>query len=155
LTVDQAKAVTENYRALELDNMAKVKVAHATEVEGVQKEWGTEYDTKVQTARAALNAAGLTAEQVKRMEYAIGPAATVKAMEFFGRNYLEATPPGSAARTKESFNSMTPQAALSRMDTLQGDKEFQARYQNNDPKVRAGAIEEMDKLAQLAVNAKA
>ena len=154
LTVDQAKAVTDNYRALELDRVAKTKEAHATEVEGIKKEWGTEYDGKVETARAALNAAGLTPAQVKAMEYAIGPAATVKAMEFFGRNYKEAGPPGTDQRTNSGFNSMTPQAALSRMDALRGDPEFQARYNHNDPKVRGVAIEEMDKLAQLAVNAK-
>lgn len=156
LSSDQAKAVAESYKALEADGTKRALEAHQTEVEGLTKEWGDKFASNVETGRAALKAANLTNDQVAKIEMAIGPAAAAKAFEFFGRNYTEAGPPGSETRGGTGgFNGMTPAAALSRMDQLRGDTQFQSRYSSNDPKVRGAAIEEMDALAKLAVNAKA
>jgi hypothetical protein len=156
LSGDQAKAVAESYKALEADATKKALEAHQTEVEGLTKEWGDKFASNVETGRAALKAANLSNDQIAKIEMAIGPAAAAKAFEFFGRNYTEAGPPGSETRGGTGgFNGMTPAAALSRMDQLRGDTQFQARYSSNDPKVRGAAIEEMDALAKLAVNAKA
>ncbi|MBK9156742.1 MAG: hypothetical protein IPM11_01200 [Micropruina sp.] len=152
LTSAQAKAVTENYRALELDAMQRLKSTHATEVEGVQKEWGAQYDHKVEVAKAALKAAALPEAQVKAIESAIGPAAAAKMFEFFGRNYVEAGPPGGDTRSAPGFSNLSPAAAAQKMDQLRLDQNFMARYGNPDPKIRAAAMAEMDALAKIAVN---
>jgi hypothetical protein len=154
LTVDQAKFVTEQYRAFELDTIKKMQDDHATQVEGLQKEWGDKYDGNVETARAALKAAGFSDDEARKMEYAIGPAAFAKKFEFFGRNYKEAAPPGTETRTAQGFNTLTPVQAQQKMETLRADPNFMQRYDSPDPKVRAQAIQEMDDLAKLAVNAK-
>ena len=152
LTADQAKAVTDSYRAMELDAAQKVETQHASEVEGLQREWGADFDKKVETAKAAAKAAGMQEDHVKRLELALGPASATKILEFFGRNYVEAGPPGNETRTKPGFESVTPAAAKQKMDQLRADPNFMARYENHDPKVRAAAIQEMDDLAKLAVN---
>jgi hypothetical protein len=154
LTADQAKAVTESYKALELDAVQRVQTEHAQQVEGLQKEWGAQFDRKVEVAKAALKAAGITEAQTKAVESALGPATAAKAFEFFGRNYAEAGPPGNETRTAPGFTNLTPAAASQKMDQLRGDPNFMARYDHADPKVRAQAIEEMDALAKIAVNAK-
>jgi hypothetical protein len=155
LTVDQAKAVTQNYKAMELDNAQNLEVQHAREVEGLQREWGARYDQSVQVAKSATAAAGLTEEHIKLVEGAIGPNAAVKMFEFFGRNYTEAGPPGSEQRTNQGFSGQTPGGAVQRMAQLRADPNFMSRYGNSDPGIRAAAMQEMDNLAKLAVNVKA
>jgi hypothetical protein len=155
LTKDQAKAVTDNYRAMELDLAQKTEVQHAQQVEALQQEWGGQFDRRVETGRAATKAAGLTEQHVKAIELALGPASAAKMFEFFGRNYVEAGPPGNDQRGGSSFNNVTPAGAKQKMDQLRADPNFTARYHSPDPKVRAAAIQEMDALAAVAVNAKA
>lgn len=154
LSKAQAKAVTESYKAAELDAVNEMNTRHANEVEGLQKEWGAEFDAKVETGKAATKAAGLADEHVRAIEKALGPASAAKMFEFFGRNYLEARPPGNENRTTPSFQNMNPAQAQQKIDQLYQDRNFMARYNHHDPKVRAGAMEEMDALAKLAVNAK-
>ncbi|MEN6527596.1 MAG: hypothetical protein ABFD65_14025 [Candidatus Polarisedimenticolia bacterium] len=155
LTKDQAKAVTESYRAMELDAAQKVETQHAQQVEALQQEWGGQFAQRVETAKAATKAAGLTEQHVKAIEMAIGPASAAKLFEFFGRNYVEAGPPGNEQRGNPSFSSVTPASAKQKMDALRADPNFMSRYNSADPKVRAGAIQEMDDLAKVAVNLKA
>lgn len=155
LTKAQAAAVTESYKAAELDAVQKVQQAHAQEVEGLQAEWKEKFDQKVEVAKAGIKAAGLTEAHVKAIESALGPSSAAKMFEFFGRNYVEASPPGNESRSAPSFQNMNPVAAAQKMEQLRADPNFMKRYEHSDPKVRAGAMDEMDKLAQLAVNAKA
>jgi hypothetical protein len=155
LTTEQAKAVTDSYRAMELDAEQKMEVQHAQQVEALQQEWGGQFDQKVETAKAAVKAAGLTEQHTKAIELALGPASAAKLFEFFGRNYVEGGPPGNDQRMNPTFNDVTPGAAKQKMDQLRADPNFMARYNSPDPKVRAGAIQEMDNLAKVAVNVKA
>lgn len=155
LTKPQASAVTEAYKALELDKMQELKTQHADQVEALQKEWKDDFDKKVEVAKAASKAAGLTPEHVKALEFALGPASATKMLEFFGRNYIEAGPPGGDTRSQPGFGGVTPAAAQSKIDQLRNDPAFMARYGHSDPTIRAKAIEEMDNLSRIAVNAKA
>lgn len=155
LTASQAKGMAEWYRAVELDAVQKVQQAHAQEVDGLQNEWKDKFDQNVETAKAAIKAAGMTDAHVKGIENALGPASAAKLFEFFGRNYIEASPPGGDTRTPPGFQNMNPAAAESKMEQLRADPNFMARYAHSDPKIRAGAIDEMNRLAQIANNAKA
>jgi 3-oxoacyl-ACP reductase-like protein len=155
LNTAQAKAVTESYRAYELDLAQQVEKQHGDQVEALQKEWGEKFSTKLTTAKSAIKAVGFDDTHAKAIELAIGPAAAARMFEFFGRNYAEGSPPGNDQRGAPGFSSVTPAAAQQKMTQLRADPNFQARYRNTDPKIRAAAIEEMDMLAKVAVNASA
>ena len=155
LTKTQAKGITDLYKAAELDAVNAVTERHATEVEGLQTEWGQKFDEKVEVGKAAVKAAGLTTEHTLAIEKALGPASAAKMFEFFGRNYVEGSPPGNEQRTTPSFANMNPAQASAKIDQLYQDQNFMARYSNQDPKIRATAMEEMEALSRLAVNAKA
>lgn len=91
------------------------------------------------------------------IEKALGPASAAMMFEFFGRNYVEGSPPGNQQRTTPSFANMNPAQAAQKIGCA-GDCSTVAhalRYNHHDPKVRASAMEEMEGLAKLAVNAKA
>lgn len=151
----QAQMVAELYRAAELDSVQKVRQQHATEIEGLEREWGQQFEQKVEVGKAAARAAGMPEEDIKAAEAAWGPAKAAKYFEFFGRNYVEAQPPGAENRTQTpGFAQHTPATAKAKMDALYADKLFMDRYNNPDPKIRAVAMAEMDALAKLAVNAK-
>ena len=151
----QAQMVAELYRAAELDAVQKVQQMHADEVEGLQKEWGQQYEQRVEIAKHGVKAAGLDDAAVKAIEAAMGPGRAAKMFEFFGRNYVEAGPPGTDTRTSNpGFAQHTPATAKAKMDALYADKNFMDRYNHGDPKIRAQAMAEMDALAKLAVNAK-
>jgi hypothetical protein len=156
LSTKQAEVLTKVYKAAELDQLASIKEKHADQVESLQKEWGDGYDGKVEVARAAIKAAGLEAADIKRAENSMGPLKFTKMMEFFGRNYTEAGPPPTETRDGAgniSMSKLTPGQANEKMMLLRADKNFIDRYNNNDPRIREGAMKEMDALAKIAVQA--
>jgi hypothetical protein len=150
LTADQAKAVTSAYAAYELTQKQALEEQHATQVDTLKGEWGVKFDTNIETGRAALKAAGFTQDEIKALEIAVGPYSAAKKFEFFGRNYVEAGPPGNEQRSKPGFNDVTPAAAKQKMTQLRADPNFMARYGHKDPKIRLDAMNEMDKLAEIA-----
>ena len=154
LTATQAKGVTDWYRAMELDKQQADEKFVKDEETALRTEWGDKFDTNRETARAATKAAGMTDEDVEKMVGAIGPAKASKVLEFFGRNYVEAGPPGEAGRGAPGFSNVTPASAQQRIDQLWTDPNFMQRYNNPDPKIREGAMTEMDNLSKVAVNAK-
>ena len=150
----QAAAVASGYQEAERALVERVQAEHRQGIEALRTEWGAEFDHRVQIARTACGAAGMSQDDVAALESAIGPARAAKVLEFFGRNYVEGEPPGPGAARLKGFGQMTPVSAQQKMDSLRNDPNFMQRYDSNDPKVRAAAIEEMDALARLAVNAK-
>ena len=154
LTVGQAKAVTDAYQALELEQAQALEKRDADEKAALEKEWGAEYTQKVEVAKRGIAAAGLSEEEVRRLELAVGPARATKMLEFFGRNYVEGQPLGGKSEPG-GFGSLNPAQAQQKINELYRDQLFMSRYNNPDPKVRAGAMAEMEELAKLAVNAKA
>lgn len=153
LTASQAKAVSEAYLAAELEQVQELDKRDVTEKAALETEWGAEYTNKVEVAKRAIASAGLTSEEVRSLELAVGPARATKMLEFFGRNYVEGKPlDGAAAPT--GFGDLNPVQAKSKMDALYGDAAFMDRYNNKDPKIRAVAQAEMETLSKLAINAK-
>lgn len=154
LNPTQAAAVAASYQEAERALVERVQAEHRQGIEALRTEWGAEFDHRVQIARSACGAAGMSQEDVAALESAMGPARAAKVLEFFGRNYVEGEPPGPGAARLKGFGQMTPVSAQQKMESLRNDPNFMQRYDSNDPKVRAAAIEEMDALARLAVNAK-
>lgn len=149
LTSEQATAMSQWYQAAELDRITEITTRHADEVQGLQKDWGANFDGNINTARAGWTAGGFTPEQIKAMEYAVGPNAFAKGFEKIGQSFKEAGPPGNDTRGASGFQNLTPDAARARQTQLRSDPAFMARYNHSDPAMRAGAIEEMSKLAAI------
>lgn len=154
LTKAQAAAVTKAYQAFELDQAQQLEQDNVRQIEALKKEWGGDYETKLEVGRAAAKAAGLSEQELKAMELAVGAARAARMLEFFGRNYVEGSPPDNNSRSNNGFGGLSPAQAKSRIEQLYQDKEFMARYSNNDPKVRAVAMEEMETLQKVAANVK-
>lgn len=154
LNPTQAAAVAAGYQEAERALVERVQAEHRQGIEALRTEWGADFEHRVQIARSACGAAGMSQEDVAALESAMGPARAAKVLEFFGRNYVEGEPPGPGAARLKGFGQMTPVSAQQKMTALRNDPNFMQRYDSNDPKVRAAAIEEMDALARLAVNAK-
>lgn len=154
LSTNQAKAVTEAYQAAELEQAQALEQRDATEKAALEKEWGAEYTQKVEIAKRGIAAAGLSEEEVRRMELAVGPARATKMLEFFGRNYTEAQPLDGGQRAQNGFGALNPAQAQSKINELYSDTNFMARYNNPDPKVRAVAASEIEELTKQAINAK-
>lgn len=152
LTVDQAKNVTDAYRAAELDAAKAAQDFIKTDEEGLRKEWGDKFDANRETARAAIKAAGLTDADVETIVGAVGPSKMSKIFEFYGRNYVEASPPGQEGRSAPGFGSVTPASAQAKIDQLYADKNFMDRMGHADPRIREGAMMEIDALTRVAVN---
>lgn len=152
LTVNQAKAVTEAYQAVELEQAQQIDQRDQREKADLEKEWGADYTQKVEVAKRGIAAAGLTTEEVRSLELAVGPARATKMLEFFGRNYTEARPLDGAPST--GFGGLNPAQAQTKINELYGDANFMSRYNNPDPKIRAAAMTEIENLSKLAINAK-
>ena len=154
LSTGQAKAVTEAYQAAELEQAQALEQRDATEKAALEKEWGAEYTNKVEVAKRGIAAAGLSDEEVRRMELAVGPARATKMLEFFGRNYTEAQPLDGGQRQQGGFGALNPTQAQAKINELYGDANFMSRYNNPDPKIRAVAASEIEELSKQAINAK-
>lgn len=155
LTVDQAKAVTEAYRAQELDAVTQVQQQFKQQEDDLRRDWGAEFDQKLEIGKAAVRAAGMTDDEAQLIAGALGPLRAAKIMEFFGRNYQEGTPPGRDQRGSSTLGHMTPAAAEAEITKKYADPAFMARYGHRDPAIRTAAAQEMEQLMALAVNAKA
>lgn len=154
LTGDQAKTVAEAYRAAELDAVQKVQQEFAKQTEDLKRDWGDKYDHNIEIGKAAVQAAGLTKDEVELISGAIGPMRAAKVMEFFGRNYNEGQPPGRDTRTNSTLGHMTPAGAEAEIAKLYNDPAFMARFGHRDEAIRAGAMKEMEALNEVAIRAK-
>lgn len=153
LTGDQAKAVTQAYQAAELEAAQEIEQRDVRDKAALETEWGAEYTQKVEIAKRGISAAGLSPEEVRNLELALGPARATKMLEFFGRNYIEAKPLEGAP--SGGFGALNPAQAQAKINELYGDAQFMSRYNNPDPKIRAQAMTEIENLTKLAINAKA
>ncbi len=154
LTTSQAKTVSEAYQALELDEAKKHQDFVKRDTDALKADWGAKFDGNLEVARAAQKAAGLAPEDVQALEGSIGPAKFLMVMEFFGRNYVDGSPPAQGGRDAPSFSQTTPAAAQAKIDQLRSDPNFMARMAHGDPKIREAAMMEMNELSKVAVNAK-
>lgn len=153
LTADQAKGVTDWYRAMELDLIKQQNDRLADGEANLKKEWGAEFEQKREVARAAWTAAGIDKDTIDKLT-SVDPVSVGKMMEFFGRNYVESGPPGEQGRATPGFGNITPAAAAAKVDQLYNDPNFMARYNSPDQKIRDAAMAEMDALSKVAINAK-
>lgn len=158
-TAKQAKAAIEYQQALVLDQETKFEAEDAARMAELKKEWGGQFDQKLETARAAMKAANFTEDEINVLRRAMTDAGLVRKFEFFGRNYVEAQPLGAAGpddgqRLAPGFRSMSPAQAKATLDEWYQDDKKIALRTSKIKEVREKAEAEVSELTKLAENAK-
>jgi len=113
------------------------------DVNGMKKDWGNQFEPKVEMGRRAASQFGLDAAALESLERAMG---TRKASEFLvkvGESFAEAPMVHAQAAPPQA---MTPQTATAEINRLKADPEWGKKYYDGDPAARA----EMQRLIRLS-----
>lgn len=105
----------------------------ATEAElgKLRAEWGARFEESSKAAESAAGKVGLSPDQWKAIEGAIGPMAARKAFGLIASRVLEGGPPLKDDGGGSGFGG-TPEAARMMLDQLEGDTAFMAKYLGGD-----------------------
>jgi hypothetical protein len=136
--------------AAEKAKVEQFQVDSAAEVSALQGEWGDNFDKNLELGRRAAKAAGLDGDALNRIELAVGTGTMLKAMAEFGKQYAEFEAPKPGQQGKPSQFAESIESAKTKIDNLNKDAEFQARYLSPNPAVRQKAIDEMEALLKVA-----
>ena len=115
-----------------------------SELEGVKKEWGGEYEQRVELARRAGREVGLTEQEGTALVHAFGTKRALEVMHFFGKQMGENKVAGMSQPGQSGFG-MNKEDASSRIDNLKRDKAWTARYLQGDTAARL----ELSKLLEI------
>lgn len=154
LDAQQAKTVASKY--LEMEGALQAKedadfiAASNADVQTLATELGGKFEDTMEVARRAtqfaMKEAGLKAEDLDKLERAIGTKTMLTMFSKFGNMGLEATAlngeGGKAFETKEY--------ALAQIAKLRTTPEFLTRYQSTNQEIRNTAIAEMEKWQKQA-----
>lgn len=155
LTTKQAKALAEKWNELSGSLVEQQEAAFQQKVDAeyaaLQKEWGVAAAQNEEIARRAAikfsKEVGIDGDMYDAMERAVGTAKLIKLFHAVGSSFQEGTFVSSDAL---SGGKMTPAQADAKIKSKFIDQEFMARYTNQDPNIRQGAIEEMKRLQEMA-----
>lgn len=128
----------------------RVKQKMDAEMGTLKSEWGQEFDARSELGRRSGREFGVTEDQFKAIEGAIGTAATMKMFHSIGTKLAEPKNLESDQGQGTSFG-MTPEQAKQRIVALQGDKDWIGRYLAGGKNESA----EMTRLQQAAYQEKA
>lgn len=102
----------------------------AEEHKALQTEWGAAYEKELSVAKRAANELGVKPEVIDQLESVMGFAGVMKMMQSIGSKFSEGSFVMGAAPAFGGV--MTPQQALSEINTLRGDSEFIRKYSQGD-----------------------
>jgi hypothetical protein len=139
-----AKEWTEMQMAKQQAEVEKAQQQATLDHETLKKEWGAEYNTRVQMANAAMRAAGITPEEGLKLEMALGVGRAAKIMSELGKSHMEA--PVHRSDDAATKFGITPEEARGKITALKGDKAWTQRYIDGDTSAR----EEFNRLHQIA-----
>jgi len=147
LTAKQAKALVDWNNEFATTAGAKSQEAYkqavAQQDAELRKEWGQAYDQEIGSAKNAAAALGIKPEEIDKLEQSLGFAGLMKVMANIGKRIGEDTfVSGGGSNT----GAMTPAGAKARVQQLQGDKEWTAKYLSGNIEARA----EMERLMRFA-----
>lgn len=142
---------------LEADKKAEAAfdAQSVTDLKDLAAEYGDKFDDNMELGRRALHAAkeqaGLDDTAIPQIERAIGTKAMLKLFHTFGKNMTEApAPDGTKSADGAAQFQASPAAAKAKIQSLQQDSAFMARYLSPNPGERAKAIAEMESLQKVA-----
>lgn len=148
LTDRQAKVITDKWN--EYISGSKVKQDEALQQsiaqqnEELRREWGSAYDQELGSAKNAAIALGMKQEQIDKLENSLGFSGLMKMMANIGKRIGEDK--FVSGEGVGGNGAMTPAMAKSRIQQLQGDKEFTAKYLAGNVQSKA----EMERLHAFA-----
>ena len=122
---------------------AAALAANKAQSDALALEWGMGLEGNKRIAGTAVKALGLDEPTLTKMEDALGYDGLYKLLHNFGSKFQEDRLLGTGQASE--FGS-SPEAAKSEITKLAGDKEFQAKLQHRDPRVRAPALEKWEEL---------
>ena len=98
----------------------------ATELESLKKDWGGEYDTRVEVARRVSREAGLTEDEGVGLVHALGARRALEIMHFFGKSFSENKVAG-LSQQGQGFG-MNKAEAQDKISELKRDQAWTQRY---------------------------
>jgi hypothetical protein len=127
LSTKQAAALFDDYNAMTGGAMTEQSeaagVKSAAEMQSLQKEWGSAFDQKVATGKAAVKAFGVDDATIDRLQEGMGLAGVLKFFDAVGSKIGEKG--FVAGDTSTGFGALTP-----------GEAERQLREMDSDPEKR-------------------
>lgn len=122
--------------------------ADAADLAGLRSEWGAKYDEHVELGRRAGREFGLSEDEFTAVQRALGSGKTLKLFARIGEKMAEPGRFDAGGGSSPGF-SMTPDGARARLNALQADKDWAAKYMNGD----VAARQEAERLAKIIAGA--
>lgn len=139
LTPQQAQTVSDEWNAYAAKQqqtlMEQFTQQNDAELAALTSKWGDELNANKADGQRAMQALGLSAEAIAKIEANVGSAAVVELLATLGKKTREGgLISGSLTYDANNPASMTKEQAAARIGELQNDTAFMAAYTNkNDP----------------------
>lgn len=124
---------------------AKFEQQSAVDLQDLKKEWGQAFDAKAELARRARMESGLTEDEGKAIERALGLKKAAEVFSFLGKQFGESEAKGMDGARSVGFGA-TPADAKARIAALSNDKEWTAKYLSGNVDAKA----EFERLHRIA-----
>lgn len=138
LTKTQAESLVADWNKYQETMYDTLKGEHDTkssqEFDGLKKEWGNAYDPNVAAASAAVRQFGLSADQVDKMQDALGYGATMKLLHNIGKSLGEGK---FVSGSGNPDGRKSPDAAQNEINALMKDSAFRAKVMAGDVDAKA------------------
>lgn len=152
LSPRQAQLVAEKWNEFAAQADTHMTEANQTKNDGeiaeLQTRMGADLNKNMEAGRRAVQALGLSDELIGRIEGSIGSAPIVELLAMIGRKSEEGgfMAAGSGGGDPSNPENMTPQQAQSKINELQSDAGFMAKYTEKHHPEHAQAVDRMMKL---------
>lgn len=151
LSSKQAQALAEKWNAfaptLGAAGTEAIQQQNTQELNDLTARWGADLDKNRVAGQRAMQALGLSADLVTRVENSIGSAAVVEMLAAIGRKSDEGGfMNGGGGGNPNDPSGMTRDQAQARIAALNSDKAFQERYLDKTNAGHAAAVDEMQRL---------
>ena len=151
LSPKQAQALAEKWQTFvgEQNTTAAgaVGVQNDTELAALETKWGADLAKNKAAGQRVVQALGLPSELMDRVEAQIGAAPLVELLAMIGRKSDEGSfTAGGGNGDPNNPETMTKEAAASKIAQLQGDQEFQKKYTDKNHPGHSAAVDMMMRL---------
>ena len=153
LSQAQVKALAEGtnaHVAAEIKRQTEAaSAAHETEIKTLKTEWGAQYEKNEAIVNKAAESFGMTKEQVAALKQSMGPRGAMRFLYNIGSK-ISAEGTFVAGEGAPGFEGMTPEQAQAKIAANRTNSAFVQQFNSADPKVRADARAEMERLNKIA-----
>ncbi len=153
LSQSQVTQISEWWNGMQAEQskaaQTQLEQRNLTEVSQLKQAWGTEFDARASIVDRAAETFGMNQAQLDALKQTLGPKQAMEFLYNIGSKVAveDSTVPG--INGKEGFG-VTPEAAQAQIVQRKSDPTFAAMFNSKDPKQRADARAEMDRLHKIA-----